>query len=254
MKIRVVATSIAVGFAWAIANSQPVKAFTISSETANLTSIFTNPSLFDSSTVIDFEPGSSGNNTTAINSYLNSLGIGATLSIGGAGARIDDLSDSDRAPIFGASNGADGGSVSGVWGFEGGVLGESFLSLTFAAGHLPEAVGTFWGGVLSRNARMVATFEDGSTLTAFVTDFLPSVPNSAIDTAGINGFLGIDGQGQLIEEVIFFNNNDLYSQDNLTFGSVNSHFSSVAEPASTLGLLTLGVLGAGSTVVKRKRG
>ncbi|NES17571.1 MAG: hypothetical protein F6K41_01115 [Symploca sp. SIO3E6] len=253
MKIKVVATSIVVGLACGIANSQPVKAFTTSSEAANPASIFTNPSLFNSSTVIDFEPGSSGNSTTEINSYLNALGTGATLSIGGAGARIDDLSDSDRAPLFGANNGADGGSVSGVWGFEGGVRGESFVTLTFAPGHFPEAVGTFWGGVLSRNARMVTTFEDGSTSTAFVTDFLPSVPNSAADAAGINGFLGIDGQGKLIEEVIFFNNNDLYSQDNLTFGSVNSNSSSVAEPVSTLGLLTLGVLGAGSTFVRRKR-
>ena len=206
-------------------------------------SIFIDSSRFDNPTVIDFEPSGSGNFVSSINNYLNTLGTGATLSIGGAEARIDNLSDNDRAIEFGVNIGADGDPVSGVWGFEGGVYGESFLTLTFAHGHFTEAVGTFWGGVTKSNARMVATFEDGSTFTALVRDFLPSIPNSALN--GINGFLGIDGEGQLIQQVSFFNNNDLYSQDNVMFGSTASS-KPVPEPTSILGFSVLAALGLGS--------
>lgn len=213
-------------------------------------SIFIDSSTFDNPTVIDFEPSGSGNSVSSINNYLNTLGTGATLSLGGAQARIDNLSDNERAIAFGVNTGADGDPVSGVWGFEGGVYGESFLTLTFAPGHFTEAVGIFWGGAVNSNARMVATFEDGSTFTAFLRDFLPLVPNSAVN--GINGFLGIDGEGKLIQQVSFFNNNDLYSQDNVMFGSTGSSSSeSVPEPSSILGFSVLAALALGSRL-KRK--
>ena len=211
-------------------------------EVAHGAAIFTNSALFKDPTVIDFEPDGSGNTLTEINNYLHGLSPGTTLAIGGAGARIDDLRDSDRSFPFRVNHGADGGPTSGAWGFEGGVLGESWATLTFAPGQFQEAVGTFWGGVVSPNARTVATFADGSTFTAFVQDSLPLVPDSAPDTAGINGFLGIDGQGQLIQQVSFFNNNDLYSQDDVMFGPLRAVSTSVPEPASTFALLIM-VLG-----------
>ena len=228
-------------------------------EPAQAAAVFTDPSRFDRSTVIDFEPGGSGNTIADINTSLTTLATGATLTIGGAGARIDDLSDSERAPLFGVSPGADGGPTSGVWGFEGGVRGESFLTLTFAPGHFVDAVGSFWGGVEGNptHARAVATFEDGSTFTAILSDFLPPVSDSAPDSAGINGFLGIDGAGQQIQQVSFFNNNDLYSQDDVTFGFIDAappDPESVPEPASTLAMTIFGLVAIAATPRRRKTG
>lgn len=211
--------------------------------------IFTDPNLFTRSTVIDFEPGGSGNTVSDINQFLSNSGTGATLSIGGAQARIDDLSDSDRAPLLGGSApGSDGGPVSGVWGFEGGVRGESFLTLEFAPGYFVDAVGTFWGGVATRRARAVATFEDDSTFTAFVNGTLPLVSGSASDAEAINGFLGIKGDGKKIKEITFFNNNDFYSQDDVRSGYIEEP-QAVPEPVSMLAIAATVGLGA---IAKRK--
>ncbi len=210
-------------------------------------SIFTDPSLLNNPTVIDFEPTGSGNDVSDINNYLNTLETGATFAIGGAGARIDDLSTSDRAPLFGVSSGADGGPVSGIWGFEGGVSGESFLSLTFAPGHFVDSVGSFFGGVITPAARAVVTFEDGSTFTAFVPDFLPVVPDSASDAEAINGFFGIDGDGLLIQQVSFFNNNDLYSQDDVMFSS-----KSIPEPGFSAIVLAISAASFWGAIKKKK--
>lgn len=209
-------------------------------------SIFTDPSLLNSPTIIDFEPLGSGNNVSDINNYLDSLGTGATFSMGGGEARIDDLSTSDRAPLFGVSSGADGGPVSGSWGFEGGI-GESFLTLTFAPGHFVDAVGSFFGGVITPAARAVVTFEDGSTFTAFVPDSLPVVQDSASDAEAINGFFGVDGDGLLIQQVSFFNNNDLYSQDDVMFAS-----KSVPEPGFSSIVLAVSMASFWGAMKKKK--
>lgn len=218
----------------------PVKA-------AQAASIFTDPSLFINPTVIDFEPEGSGNTVLDINQFLSSTG--ATLSIGtGGGARIDDLSDNERAINWRVGLGADGGPVSGIWGFEGGVRAESSLSLTFAPDNLADSVGVYWGGATVSRARAVVTLEDSSTFTAFVRDFLPTVPNNAPESEAINGFLGINGDGKLIREVTFFNNNDLFSFDDPHFSRPNRQ--SVPEPSTLGGLGAFVVLGA---LLRRKK-
>ena len=175
--------------------------------------IFTN-----APTVIDFEPQGSGNTVSDINQFLSSKGTGTTLSIGTGGeGRIDDLSDNERAIAYNAGLGADGGPVSGVWGFEGGVGTESSITITFAPDRLADSVGVYWGGTTKSEARAVATLEDSSTVTVFVKDFLPAVPNDAPESEAINGFLGIDSCEKLIKEVTFFNNNDLFSLDDIHF-------------------------------------
>ncbi|NEO84670.1 MAG: PEP-CTERM sorting domain-containing protein [Spirulina sp. SIO3F2] len=242
-------------FRWGITTSIGAIAL-LPLSSAQAATIFTAPELFTRSTIIDFEPEGSGNTVIDINHYLETIGTGTTFSMGGSEARIDDLRDSDRAARFRVASGADGGPVSGNWGFEGGVLGESFLTLTFEPGYFVGAVGSFWGGAVSSypRARAVATFEDGSTFTAFVRGTLPMVANSATNEEALNGFLGINGNGKLIRAVSFFNNNDLYSQDDVTFGFIDQDsepqdLTEVPEPASVAALMALLVVG---TITKRK--
>jgi hypothetical protein len=202
-------------------------------EAATSASIFTDPSSFNNSTLIDFEPTGSGNTVSGINNWLNNLGTGATLSLGGGSAQIADLSNSVRASSFGVNGGADGGAVSGSWGFEGGVFEESSLTLTFAPGNFQQAVGAYWGGVVNTAARAFVTFSDNSNFIAYMYPSLPLVSNSASNAQGINGFLGINGDGKLIKSVTFLNGSDLYSQDNVKFGSVG-----VPEPLTIFGAVT----------------
>lgn len=212
------------------------------------TQIFTDPSLFDHPMVIDFEPLGSGSTLVNINQHLANLGINATVSFSGGGAQIADVTSSARAASLNVSPGADGGPVSGSWAFEGGVGDPSVLTIAFADGSRPNAIGAFWGGViLLPEARAIVTLDDDSIVSESLVGHLPGVPDNAGNNEAINGFFGINGNGHTIKSVTFTGRNDLYSMDDVTFGSLASP---VPEPATVV-LISIGLLGLLKATTRR---
>ena|SRR5690242_16710162 len=185
--------------------------------------LFTSPNAFSSSTVIDFEPTGSGSTLSAINTHLSTIGAHAVLSFSGGGAQIANLTASTRAAAHGVAPGADGGPVSGQWGFEGGDGAASILTLTFSPGSFPDAVGAYWGGVVALSvANITVTLDDGTVVTTPLSGQLPAVPDTASNAQAINGFLGIGGSGHTIKSATFTARSDLFSIDDVRFGALPS--------------------------------
>ena len=166
--------------------------------------MFTNSMDFDGNpfTHIDFEAPLL-DTEAEINDWLAPA---ASLSLAGGGSIGTSTYD-----------GTSGGSVSGVNCVQG-----SQLSVTVTFDTPVDAVGAYWGGSYGYGNFQVYAVDGTSIMSVDPTDEgLPLVANGSSGDEAINGFFGIDGNGQLIGEAVFSWGSDSTSLDDIFFGQAD---------------------------------
>ncbi|NES21284.1 MAG: PEP-CTERM sorting domain-containing protein [Symploca sp. SIO3E6] len=246
MKIKVVATSIAVGFACAMANSRPVKAssFVIPASEyvtaegflfGDYSQTSTFQEFFDEDrTTLDFEdiwqaPNDSNSffnfNGSFVNDSYQSQGIIFDTNVRFMGGSPGEAYSTPYTVI-----GANGYPYDGTIGFsfvdpiDGSPATVASIGAHVADGPTNDAVAYFY----NLEGKLLGTFGGGAPSTAFIGFHDPN--------AGIHRVVFANGAG------------DDYYIDDLNF---DSNGASIPEPSSALCLLTFGVLGFGS-IRKRK--
>ncbi len=177
---------------------------------------------------INFEVDSGQDTLTGINNSLSGIG---TFSISSGTIRNT------------SGAGLDGGGVFGPGHLFGGLID---YTITFDPNQSVDSIGFFVGGIALFNESPGAvggnvldvTYDDG-TIQSFsaqeIRSLLPVVDNNAPSSQAINGFIGVDGDGQLISSFRWLHNRDFNSVDDIIFGT--------AEASGTLGLQSFAEFG-----------